>query len=79
MTAIKELKAVARPRAGKGAARAERRAGRVPAVIYGEKQEPITISLDFTSEINSDHLCRPLPHHALPHRRGRKEAARDSA
>ncbi|MFG1477077.1 50S ribosomal protein L25/general stress protein Ctc [Xanthobacter sp. V4C-4] len=47
MTAIKELKAVARPRAGKGAARAERRAGRVPAVIYGEKQEPVTISLNF--------------------------------
>ncbi|MFG1360413.1 50S ribosomal protein L25/general stress protein Ctc [Xanthobacter pseudotagetidis] len=51
MTAIKELKAVARPRAGKGAARAERRAGRVPAVIYGEKQEPITISLNHI-EIN---------------------------
>ncbi len=51
MTAIKELKAVARPRAGKGAARAERRAGRVPAVIYGEKQDPVTISLNFR-EIN---------------------------
>ncbi len=51
MTAIKELKAVARPRAGKGAARAERRAGRVPAVIYGEKQDPITISLNFV-EVN---------------------------
>lgn len=51
MTAIKELKAVARPRAGKGAARAERRAGRVPAVIYGEKQEPVTISLNHI-EIN---------------------------
>lgn len=51
MTAIKELKAVARARAGKGAARAERRAGRVPAVIYGEKQDPITISLDFI-EVN---------------------------
>ncbi len=51
MTAIKQLEAVARPRAGKGAARAERRAGRVPAVIYGEKQDPITISLDFI-EIN---------------------------
>ena len=47
MTAIKQLEAVARPRAGKGAARAERRAGRVPAVIYGEKQDPITISLNF--------------------------------
>ncbi|MGR7995340.1 MULTISPECIES: 50S ribosomal protein L25/general stress protein Ctc [unclassified Xanthobacter] len=51
MTAIKELKAVARARAGKGAARAERRAGRVPAVIYGEKQDPITISLNFI-EVN---------------------------
>jgi large subunit ribosomal protein L25 len=51
MTAIKELKAVARPRVGKGAARAERRAGRVPAVIYGEKQEPIAISLNHI-EIN---------------------------
>lgn len=51
MTAIKQLKAVARPRAGKGAARAERRAGRVPAVIYGEKQEPVTISLEHL-EIN---------------------------
>lgn len=51
MTAIKQLKAVARPRAGKGAARAERRAGRVPAVIYGEKQEPVTISLSHL-EIN---------------------------
>lgn len=51
MTAIKQLKAVARPRAGKGAARSERRAGRVPAVIYGEKQDPITISLEHI-EIN---------------------------
>ncbi|MEP9349475.1 50S ribosomal protein L25/general stress protein Ctc [Xanthobacter sp. KR7-225] len=51
MTAIKELKAVARPRVGKGAARAERRAGRVPAVIYGEKQDPVAISLNHI-EIN---------------------------
>ncbi len=47
MTATKKLSAVARPRAGKGAARAERRAGRVPAVIYGDKQEPVTISLEY--------------------------------
>lgn len=32
--------------AGKGAARACRREGRVPAVIYGGKQEPVMISLD---------------------------------
>jgi large subunit ribosomal protein L25 len=47
MATVKEIKATARPRAGKGAARAERRAGRVPGVIYGDKQPPITISLDY--------------------------------
>lgn len=31
--------------AGKGAARACRREGRIPAVIYGGKQEPIMVSL----------------------------------
>jgi len=36
-----------RDRAGKGVARATRRNGRVPAVIYGDKKEPINISLDF--------------------------------
>ena len=35
-----------RERAGKGAARTTRRAGRVPGVIYGAKQEPLLISLD---------------------------------
>lgn len=35
-----------RDRAGKGAARATRRAGRVPGVIYGNKQDPVMISLD---------------------------------
>ena len=46
MTEIVILEAQLRDRAGKGAARATRRAGRVPAVIYGDKKEPITISLD---------------------------------
>ena len=46
MATVKELKATARPQAGKGAARAERRAGRVPGVIYGDNQPPLTISLD---------------------------------
>ena len=36
----------ARDRAGKGAARAERRAGRVPAVIYGGKADPVMISVE---------------------------------
>jgi len=37
-----------RDRAGKGAARAIRRAGRVPAIIYGNKQDPEMISIDPT-------------------------------
>ncbi len=40
------IEAEARARAGKGAARATRRAGRVPAVIYGAKQAPALISLE---------------------------------
>jgi len=46
MATVKELKATARANGGKGAARAERRAGRVPAVIYGDNKPPVTISLD---------------------------------
>jgi large subunit ribosomal protein L25 len=40
------LKATARPKSGKGAARAERRAGRVPGVIYGDNKPALCISLD---------------------------------
>src|SRR5215510_6970120 len=46
MATVQQLKATARPRGGKGAARAERRAGRVPGVIYGDSKDPITISVD---------------------------------
>ena len=46
MATVKELKATARPKSGKGAARAERRAGRVPGVIYGNNEPPVTISVD---------------------------------
>jgi large subunit ribosomal protein L25 len=46
MATIQQLKAMARPRGGKGAARAERRQGRVPGVIYGDSKDPITISVD---------------------------------
>jgi large subunit ribosomal protein L25 len=42
-----ELKATARPRAGKGAARQARREGKVPAVIYGDGKAPETIALDY--------------------------------
>jgi large subunit ribosomal protein L25 len=47
MATVNELSATARPKSGKGAARAVRRAGRVPGVIYGDAQEPIGVSLDF--------------------------------
>ncbi|PZA09507.1 50S ribosomal protein L25 [Rhodopseudomonas palustris] len=46
MTSVLELKATERPKSGKGAARAERRAGRVPGVIYGDNQPPLPISVD---------------------------------
>jgi len=46
MATIQQLKAMARPRGGKGAARSERRQGRVPGVIYGDNKDPITISVD---------------------------------
>ena len=35
-----------RNRVGKGSARAARRAGRIPAVIYGDKQPPVTIEIE---------------------------------
>jgi large subunit ribosomal protein L25 len=42
-----ELKAEARERVGKGSARAIRRNGKVPAVIYGDKQPPLSIALSY--------------------------------
>ena len=47
MSAVKQIQAVARDRAGKGAARAVRRQGQVPAVIYGGGQAAEAIALDF--------------------------------
>lgn len=42
-----ELEASVRDRVGKGAARALRLEGRVPAVIYGVKKAPIAISISY--------------------------------
>jgi len=50
-TAAKELKAQARSGVGKGAARALRRQGLVPAVIYGDKKPATPIAVSF-NEIN---------------------------
>ncbi len=46
MTQIVPLSAETRDRAGKGTARQTRRDGRIPAVIYGDKQAPVMISLE---------------------------------
>src|SRR5215203_1399893 len=46
MSEVLDLSAEARDRAGKGASRAMRREGRVPAVIYGNKQEATAIHLE---------------------------------
>ncbi len=46
-----QLTAQARDRAGKGVARALRREGRVPAVVYGDKKSPDLISLAY-NEVN---------------------------
>jgi large subunit ribosomal protein L25 len=46
MSDIKTLAAERRGRAGKGTARQTRLAGRIPAVIYGAKQPPLSISVE---------------------------------
>src|SRR5215475_2578211 len=46
MATVQKLKATARPKGGKGAARAARRAGQVPGVIYGENKPPLMVLLD---------------------------------
>ena len=42
-----EIKASARPRSGKGGARAIRREGAVPGILYGDGQEPAAIAVDY--------------------------------
>jgi large subunit ribosomal protein L25 len=47
MSTSYELKAETRDRVGKGSARAIRRDGKIPAVIYGDKQPPLAITLSY--------------------------------
>lgn len=63
MVDVTNLSAEPKERAGKGAARATRRAGRVPAVIYGAKKDPVMITLDprdVTREINTGNFFSTL-------------------
>lgn len=57
------FKAEKRDGAGKGIARALRRDGKVPAVIYGDKKEPITIAIpsnDINVQYNKGHMFTTL-------------------
>jgi large subunit ribosomal protein L25 len=54
-----ELKAWARGRSGKGGARSERREGRIPGILYGDEQEPESISVDYRTihqQIHTGHF-----------------------
>ena len=52
MATTYELKAQARSGVGKGAARALRRQGLVPAVIYGEKKAPLPIAINYNEALH---------------------------
>jgi large subunit ribosomal protein L25 len=57
------MTAALRDRAGKGNARATRRSGKVPAVIYGDSKPPVLIALDnvqITKALHSGHLFTHL-------------------
>ena len=57
------MTAAKRDRVGKGIARSLRREGRIPAVIYGDKKEPVKISLganDANVEYNRGHMFTTL-------------------
>jgi large subunit ribosomal protein L25 len=55
MARTADLKASARERVGKGAARELRREGLIPAVIYGDKQPPLPISISYKEAMLSIH------------------------
>lgn len=46
---IEDLQAEVRTGTGKGAARQARRAGFVPGIVYGDKQEPVSINMNYNA------------------------------
>ena len=57
------LPAETRERAGKGASRALRREGRVPAVVYGEKKEPLSVHVEeklLTKMMSNGHFMNTI-------------------
>ena len=62
MAAATELKAQARSGVGKGAARALRREGLIPAVIYGDKKPPLPIAISYNEAMKSIYAGGFLSH-----------------
>jgi|TARA_X000000950_G_C13913776_1_gene659998 large subunit ribosomal protein L25 len=63
MAETMKLSAIKRDRAGKGSARAARRDGLIPAVIYGDRKEPLSITLDantFRKLVNQPGIFRQI-------------------
>ncbi|MCB1478159.1 MAG: 50S ribosomal protein L25/general stress protein Ctc [Tepidamorphaceae bacterium] len=63
MSATVQLKAEPREKVGKGAARAARRSGLVPAVIYGDKKDPRAITLtvrEIEKQLESGHFMNTI-------------------
>ena len=63
MSDMLTLSAEARDKAGKGASRAIRREGRIPAVIYGDKQDPETIQIEeraLMKQLHTGHFMNSL-------------------
>ena len=57
------LPAETRERAGKGASRALRREGRVPAVVYGGKEDPLAVHLEekeLIRQLNTGHFMNSI-------------------
>ena len=50
-----ELEAWMRARTGKGGARASRREGRIPGIVYGDKTDPQTVAVDYRAIVNQLH------------------------
>jgi large subunit ribosomal protein L25 len=55
MTEVLELKAWVRDRTGKGGARASRREGRIPGILYGDKTQPKTVAVDYRAVVQQLH------------------------
>src|SRR5262245_4009685 len=60
MASVQQIKAMARQGSGKGTARAARRDGRVPGVLYGDGKPSVPISLDFADIRQRIHAGRFL-------------------